>query len=98
MPMRHRCGASVKRPECRLNPLQDVQTSAPVDEVEQAAPVHLHVVARDPRMARRRLRQEVGHLAGGPGAVVATSSSAASMIRRPWSGNGNGSAVWVGVM
>src|SRR4030095_13078840 len=47
-----------------LNPLQDVQTAAAVDEVEQTPAVDFDVVARHPRVAARRLGQEVGHLAG----------------------------------
>src|SRR5713226_9585127 len=159
MPLKHRTNAGVKRDRCCLNPLQYVQTAAPIDHVQEAPAVHLHVVARDAGMAGGRLGQEVGDLArrvgigdvhdaepvanqatgisvpvarsqgwwqpvnsgcgspftpgtwkvemgtgwcssvmstsqrndGGPGAVLATSSSAASMIRRPWSGNGSGS-------
>ena len=36
--------------------------------------------------------------AGTPGAIRITSSSATSSTRRPWSGKGMGSAVWVGVL
>src|SRR6185369_3634821 len=67
MPLRHQPGADVKRGGCWLSPLQDVQPAAPVDQVEEPAPVDLHVVAGDAGMAGGRLGQEVGNLAGSVG-------------------------------
>jgi len=54
-----------------LNPLRDVQATALIDEVEPAAPVHLHVVARYPPVPGRRLRQEWATSRGACGLATA---------------------------